>query len=302
MSSRDPLDWSTDGRDWPLRAHCRFVEAAGLRWLVLEMGEGPPLVLIHGTGASLHSWRGLAPLLASRFRVVAFDLPGHGFTSPGRSDQCTLPGMAAAIADLLATLRVDPALAVGHSAGAALAVRMSLDGAIHPAAIVSLNGAFIPFRGPVGRFFSPIAKLLTLNPFVPSLVAWRASDPDTVARMVRDTGSTLDDQGMELYARLATRPGHVAGALAMMAGWDLEPLLADLPRLATPLELVTATGDAMVPPGQAYEVKARLRQATLVKLRRLGHLAHEERPDVVAALIEDAARRVGVLPPAPAET
>lgn len=299
MSSRDPLDWTTDGRDWPLREQCRFVEAAGLRWLVLEMGEGPKLVLVHGTGASLHSWRGLAPLLAARFRVVAFDLPGHGFTSPGRPEQCTLPGMAAAIAELLAALDIAPSLAVGHSAGAALAVRMTLDRAIHPAAIISLNGAFIPFRGPVGRFFSPIAKLLTLNPFVPSLVAWRASDRDTVARMLKDTGSTLDDRGLELYARLACRPGHVAGALAMMAGWDLEPLLDDLPRLTTPLELVTATEDPMVPPSQAYEVKARLRGAVLVKLRRLGHLAHEERPDLVAEVIEEAARRVGVLPAEP---
>jgi len=297
MSSRDPLDWTTDGRDWPLREHCRFVDAAGLRWLVMEMGQGPSLVLVHGTGASLHSWRGLAPLLAAQFRVIAFDLPGHGFTSPGRPEQCTLPGMAAAIADLLAVIDVAPSVAVGHSAGAALAVRMTLDGAIAPATIVSLNGAFIPFRGPVGRFFSPIAKLLTLNPFVPSLVAWRASDRETVARMLKDTGSTLDERGLELYARLASRPGHVAGALAMMAGWDLEPLLQELPKLRTPLVLVAASEDAMVPPAQAYEMKAHLRGATLVKLRRLGHLAHEERPDLVAGVIEEAARTAGILPP-----
>jgi magnesium chelatase accessory protein len=293
---RDALAWETDGRDWPNRDASRFVEAAGLRWLVTEMGEGPALLLVHGTGASAHSWRDVAPRLAERFRVVAFDLPGHGFTDAASPGQRTLPGMAAAVAELLGALAVDPAIVVGHSAGAAIAVRMALDGTIAPRAIVSLNGAFIPFRGAVGRFFSPIAKLLALNPLVPSLFAWRASDPDTVARILRDTGSTLDARGVALYARLAGNPAHVAGALAMMAAWDLEPLLADLPRLKTPLVLAAATEDRTVPPGQAYEVKSRLRQAKLVKLRRLGHLAHEERPDTVAELVEDIARQYAVLP------
>jgi magnesium chelatase accessory protein len=117
-----------------------------------------------------------------------------------------------------------------------------------------------------------------------------------VARILRDTGSTLDARGVALYARLAGNPAHVAGALAMMAAWDLDPLLADLPRLKTPLVLVAATEDRTVPPGQAYEVKSRLRQAQLVKLRRLGHLAHEERPDTVAELVEDIARQYAVLP------
>jgi magnesium chelatase accessory protein len=294
--SRDALAWDSDGRDWPNRDACRFVEAAGLRWLVTEMGEGPALLLVHGTGASTHSWRDVAPLLAGSFRVVAFDLPGHGFTDQAPPAQRTLPGMAAAVGDLLRALAFDPAIVIGHSAGAAIAVRMALDGTIAPAAIVSLNGAFIPFRGAVGRFFSPIAKLLALNPLAPSIFAWRASDPDIVARILKDTGSTLDARGVALYARLAGHPAHVAGALAMMAAWDLDPLLDDLPRLKTPLVLAAATEDRTVPPGQAYEVKSLLRRARVVKLRRLGHLAHEERPDTVVQLIEDAARQYAVLP------
>ncbi|MHB2167155.1 alpha/beta fold hydrolase BchO [Alsobacter sp. R-9] len=291
----DRLNWDVDGIDWPHREACRFVDAGGLRWLVMEMGAGPVLVLIHGTGASLHSWRDLAPLLARHFRVVAMDLPGHGFSGPAAPDQQTLPGMAAAVAALLDALELEPALLVGHSAGAAIAVRMALDGGARPAAIISLNGAFIPFRGAATRFFSPIAKLLVLNPFVPSLFAWRAGDPDVVARLLRDTGSRLDERGIALYARLAGNPGHVAGALAMMASWDLDGLLHDISRLKVPLVLAAATEDHAVPPGQAYEVKSVLRSARVMRLRRLGHLAHEENPPVVAALIEDVARRHGVI-------
>lgn len=299
MVRHDPPDWDRVGAGWPHREHCRFVEAAGLSWLVMEMGQGPVLVLLHGTGASLHSWRHLAPRLARCFRVIAFDLPGHGFTGSGTPDQRTLPGMASAAAALLAALDVAPSVMVGHSAGAAIAARLALDGLVDPAVIVSLNGAFIPFRGPVGRFFSPMAKMLALNPFVPSLVAWRVGAPDVVTRILEDTGSRLDAEGVDLYARLAGHPAHVAGALAMMASWDLDPLLDDLPRLKVPLVLVAATEDRTVPASQAYEVKARLRSARVVRLRRLGHLAHEEDASAVATLVEDAARRHGVPVPGP---
>ena len=64
----DRPDWDRDGRDWPHRAASRFVDAAGLRWHLQEFGapQAPGLLLLHGTGAATHSWRGLAPLLAER--------------------------------------------------------------------------------------------------------------------------------------------------------------------------------------------------------------------------------------------
>ena len=75
--------WAVDGRDWPNRAQSRFVTAGRLRWHVQVFGaeEAPMLLLLHGTGAATHSWRAVAPLLAADFRVVAIDLPGHGFTT-----------------------------------------------------------------------------------------------------------------------------------------------------------------------------------------------------------------------------
>ena len=72
--------------------------------------------------------------------------------------------MGRALSDLLAALDASPALVVGHSAGAAVLIRMALDRLIHPAGIVALNGALTPFDGLAGRFFSPLAKLLALNP------------------------------------------------------------------------------------------------------------------------------------------
>ncbi len=283
------LVFERDGHDWPNREASRFVTAGGLRFHVQVAGEGPVALLVHGTGASTHSWRALLPRLARSFTVVAPDLPGHGFTEMPAPERLSLPAMADAVAALLHELGLKPAIAVGHSAGAAVLVRMAIDGRLAPKAIVSLAGALLPLGGFAGQMFSPIAKLMALNPVVPQLFAWRASNPAVIERLLDQTGSRIDAEGAAIYARLARTRGHVAGALGMMANWDLKSLEADLPRLSVPLVLVAGGTDRMVRAEVAYDVRRRLPAAEVVMLRGLGHLAHEEKPDLVAGIIERAA-------------
>jgi magnesium chelatase accessory protein len=68
---------------WPNHHLSRYVRAAGLRWHVQVAGDGPDMLLVHGTAASTHSWRDLMPIFSQRHRVLAVDLPGHGFTDGG---------------------------------------------------------------------------------------------------------------------------------------------------------------------------------------------------------------------------
>lgn len=300
------LDFARDGRDWPNRETTRFVEAAGLTWHVQEMGpsEGgggaPTLLLLHGTGAATHSWRDLMPRLARHARVIALDLPGHGFTSRPANDGLSLPGMARLITGLIDTLDIRPDVIVGHSAGAAIALRMALDGGVAPRLIVGLNAALLPFKGMAGQVFPFLAKTLVLNPFVPRFVAWSAARRDGVDRLITDTGSTIDDTGLDLYHRLFQSSAHVGATLGMMANWDLKPLLDDLPRLKPELALIVGAGDRAVPPSDAYEVRRRLPSARVLTIPDHGHLVHEEVPDQVASLIETLARDAGLLEPAQA--
>ena len=282
-------DWERDGADWPNREDSRFIESSGLRWHVQRLGEGPACLLLHGTGSATHTWRDVAPLLASRFTVVAPDLPGHGFTQPLPASRLSLPGMASAVADLVQALEVMPTVAVGHSAGAAILARMSLDGRIAPKVLVSFNGALLAFRGVAQQLFSPLAKLLALNPFVPRLAALGTTNPANVARLIRQTGSTIDARGLELYRRLLAHPGHLAGALGMMAGWDLPSLERDLPRLAPRLVLVACSDDGAIAAADAFKVRDLVPSAEVVYLRHLGHLMHEERPALAAEIILKAA-------------
>ena len=292
----DRRGWQRDGRDWPNREASRFVRAAGLMWHVQVMGTGPVLLLAHGTGAATHSWRTLAPLLAQHFTIVAPDLPGHGFTEAPGTARLSLPGMAKSLHGLLRALNMRPALAVGHSAGAAILVRMALDGQIAPHGLVSLNGAFLPLEGVPGQIFSPLAKLLVGLPLLPQLFAWRAKSDAAVRQILEGTGSRIDAQGIALYGRMIRNPAHAAAALGMMAQWDLHPLLRDLNHLRVPLLLVVGENDRAVPPAQAARVGSIVPEAAVVTMPGLGHLAHEERPNEAAALIIDFARRQSIMP------
>ena len=287
------LDFDRDGANWPHRELSQFITAGGLRWHVQLSGDAskPVLLLLHGTGAANHTWRGMLPLLSNQFRIIAPDLPGHGFTDMPDPALMTLPGLSQAVTALLKTLDVAPALVAGHSAGAAILCRMALDDQIRPQAIISFNGALLPLPGVLGHFFSPMAKLLALSPLAPRLVAWRAMDQSAITRLISSTGSTLDEAGLQLYARLVQSPAHVSAVLAMLAGWDLKSLARDLPRLDVPVALIAADKDRTVPPGEATRAARALRRARVILMPGCGHLSHEERPDEATQILTSQFRR-----------
>ena len=256
----------------------QYVQAGGMRWHVQRTGQGPVLLLLHGTASASHSWRHLLPALARQFTVIAPDLPGHGLSGDPGISGLSLPGMARMLAHLLQHLGVQPAVLLGHSAGAALAVRMCLDGVVQPGRVIALNGALLPPLGMPLHLFSPLAKLLAVTPLVPHLFSLRARGPLAVERLLDGTGSRLDPAMLTFYRRLLGEAGHVSGALRMMAWWDLPTLAQHLPALQVPLDLLVAERDRIIPPAEAARIRALLPQARVVVLPGLGHLAHEEDP------------------------
>jgi magnesium chelatase accessory protein len=276
------MRWADEKDTWPNAEHSEFIPTKNVKWHVQRWGfesrKKTTLLLLHGTGASTHSWRDLAPLLAKRHKVIALDLPGHAFTSMPARRWMSLEGMAASIEELLDICNTKPDYIVGHSAGAAIAIKMALLEMAAPQKIFSFNGALMPLESLSGQLFSPIAKLLVLNPLVPRLFSWRANNPNVVNALLQSTGSELDEKGNALYAKLIQDSNHAAGALAMMASWDLAQLKADLPKLKTPLMLIVGSNDKTVLPSVASRVKALLPRASILTMDELGHLAHEEDP------------------------
>jgi len=279
------LDWNAEGLIWPHREASRFVASGGQRWHVQTMGSGPPLLLLHGTGASVHSWRGVMPLLAQDHTVTAIDLPRHAFTTGHDATAMSLPAMSAEVARLLETLALAPAAIVGHSAGAAIALQLALAHGYN-GPIVGLSAALRPFPGPLAQIYPAIAKALFVNPLVPRLFAGTIDIAGGAERfMWRSTGSRIDAAGMECYRALLKNPEHAGGGLAMMANWDLPALRERIGAVTNPVLLVHGAKDPAIPLGWAREAAGWLPDARLDVLPGLGHLAHEEAPGKAAALI-----------------
>lgn len=246
------------------------------QWPCAQRKTAPVALLLHGTGASAHSFERLAALMAARFTVWAPDLPGHARTGTPPTQALDLPSVARATGEWLASQGLQPALIVGHSAGAAVALRMALDGLASPQRVACINGALLPLQGWAGQLFLPLARALVKQPLVPRMFSAAASQPLVLQRLLASTGSRLDAQSADAYAQLVAQPEHTGNVLRLMASWDLSPLAADLPQLRTALQLIVGTHDRTVNPAQARAVKALVPQATVCELPGLGHLAHEE--------------------------
>ena len=131
----------------------RMITADGLDWHVVEMGQGPAIVLVHGTAASVHSWRHVMPVLAQTNYVVAMDLPGHAGTKARSSRDYSLERMGRGVSALVDALKITPSIVAGHSAGAAILVWACAHKLLQPSSLVSFNGAFYPFGGIAGTLF-----------------------------------------------------------------------------------------------------------------------------------------------------
>lgn len=187
------------------------------------------------------------PLLAPHFRVVAPDLPGQGFTRAGQR-RFSLEAMAEDLARLCAAEDWRPSVLIGHSAGAALALRLAEILPVRPRAVVGINAALGNFEGTAGWLFPLIAKLLALNPFIPPMAARLFGAEDRVRRLIGSTGSDLDEAGLRQYMTLIGDHVHVDGTLSMMAQWRLDALQRRLPAIDVPTLLIAAAKDGTVPP------------------------------------------------------
>lgn len=275
-----PLDWEAMKSGWPLSAHSEWVHTHRMRWHVQTLGHGPVLVMIHGTGASTHTWWQVAPRLAQDHTVVCVDLPGHGFSSEIKGLAPSPAAVANELAALFEALCIEPQALVGHSAGALVAAQWWLSRSAHspPCALVAVNPAWQSLPGAAQWLFPLGAWLIDLNPLSGWLLAQKAHRPGMVERVLAQTGSTLDAESVAGYRLMWQQPRHVRGVLRLMRAWDMQAIGHRLGQLDTPVQLHVGTNDATVPPSQAEVALKSLPRAEVRRWSGCGHLLHQERP------------------------
>lgn len=272
------------------------VLSSGLRWRVLQAGRGPGLLLLHGSGATIHTWRSLAPLLSPHFSIFGPDLPGHGETELPAPGLMTLPGVAGLVAALLRDAGFHAHMVLAHSAGLAIAARMTLDGLVQPAALAGVSPALSVTDSPVPQLLAPLINPFARSRTVARFVAALARQPGAVAATLRAAGSRVPPDMLSEYQRHAGNPHHVHAVLTMMSRWDLAPLAQDLRRLDVPLLVMPGADDRWITASSLDRATRDVADRRRVVIPRAGHLTHEEQPAAVFQHFMSFCRDIGVVP------
>lgn len=247
--------------------------------------DGPPLLLIHGSNSSLHTWEPLVALLGDKYRLISIDLYGHGLTGPnpgGRYDAHTNIAVAVRVLDAVG---VDNAYWVGNSMGGWLTWRagLSVPERIAGLVLIDSSGAQVgekvkPYLG--ARLARSWIGQMLLPEITPRFLV-KSSLQESVARPERVTGDVVDR-----YWELLRFPGNRQASVAR-ANASREPKKwAEVGSLKMPVLLLWGEQDNVIPLSHARAFKAAIPDSKLITYADAGHLPMEETPDQVARDID----------------
>jgi pimeloyl-ACP methyl ester carboxylesterase len=258
-----------------LRSPADLIDVAGVRLHVRDSGpkDAPAVIFLHGFGASLHTWEPWATELQTRLRVVRFDLPGSGLSSPDPSGDYSDARSLQVITALMDKVGITEASLVGNSIGGRIAWTFA---AIHPERVNKLV-----LVSPDG-FASPGFEY-GKRPDVPATVKlMRYTLPRPLLRMSLKPAyadpSLLTDQLVSQYHDLMLAPGSRDAMISRMEQTVLVDPVPLLKRITAPTLLVWGEQDAMIPLTNSAEYLKAIPSSRLVALGGLGHLPQEESP------------------------
>jgi len=262
----------------------QFREIDGLQ--VHLRDEGPrtdsiPVVLVHGTSASLHTWEGWSVVMRPTRRVITMDLPGFGLTGPDPASDYRIERYVRFMVALLDSLQVSRADLAGNSLGGEIAWHVA---ARHPARVRRLV-LVDPAGFPIAATSMPIGFRLARIPglsWMTSRVLPRSVVAASVRNVYGDPGRVTDgliDRYYELTLRAGNRAALPARFAQMRAGADTALLLG----LSAPTLIQWGGRDRLIPPATAARFQRLLPGARLLVYPALGHVPHEEDPARTAA-------------------
>ncbi|MFC3457834.1 alpha/beta fold hydrolase [Massilia haematophila] len=280
----------------------RFIEVDGVRLHYLERGEGPVVVLLHGNGIVANDFEtsGVLDALSERYRVIAFDRPGYGYSERPRTTLWTPDAQARLLHHALQELKVDSSIVVGHSWGTMVAMAMGLQVPDFVRGLVLLSGYYYPtlrMDAPVAA--QPAIPILgdilrhTLTPLLARLI-WplmekRVFSPRKVSERFR-----------QLPVWMMLRPGQLraAGADAALMAPAAMSLAKRYDQLRVPVQILSGTRDKIVTPAihseRLHEALERGDPGSELQLEPgVGHMVHYAHPELVARAVDAIAAQVG---------
>jgi pimeloyl-ACP methyl ester carboxylesterase len=274
----------------------RFLEVDGVRLHVLDRGEGPPLVLLHGNGTMIEDFvsSGLVDLAAQSRRVLAFDRPGFGHSSRPRTTIWTPAAQADLLAAALDGLGVSGAIVLGHSWGCAVAVELGRKRPDLVHGLVLASGYYYPTaRVDVPALAAPAVPVVgdILRYTVSPLLA-RAMWPLTKRAMFGPTSVPESFAGVP--KEMIFRPSQIgAGAAESALMVPNAAAAAPYSDLRMPVAIIAGEKDRVVGiEAQSARLHAELPQSTFHAVSGAGHMVHQIAPRAVMQAIERCAMSV----------
>lgn len=249
---------------------------------VEEVGEGRPLVLLHGLGAHSYTWRHWIPGLSRRHRLLLVDLKGHGSAAAPADGAYAPADHAALVSHLVRQRDLRHATLVGHSFGGTVALLAALrlldTGAPWLDSLVVIEGAALP--QPLPAYLRAVRSRV-LGPLLLRAVPSRTLVRAILRDIVHDPG-TITARQVEAYAEVLESADHrlaLVETARRLVPSEAERLVEEYPRIAVPTLLLWGREDPVVPLAVGRRLAELLPNATLHVLDGCGHLPQEECPE-----------------------
>ena len=266
----------------------QFVTLRGMR--VHLRDEGPrddpaPIVLIHGTSASLHTWQGWVRVLRQRRRVISFDLPGFGLTGPAPDEDYTIEAYVAFMRALLDHLGIERCVLGGNSLGGDIAweTAYALPKRIERLILVDSGG--YPFQSTSVPLGFRLARFPFLSRLTRSMLPRRLVE-EGLRNVYGDPAKVTPDL-VDLYVDMTRREGNRAALVRRFAQHDLGDHAGRIATLKLPTLILWGGRDRLVPPEYGRRFQRDIAGSRLVVFDELGHVPQEEDPARTVAAVEE---------------
>lgn len=286
------LNWAPDRPVDTLTARwapppSQFVPLQGMQ--VHLRDEGPrtdpqPIVLLHGTSASLHTWDGWAAALKGQRRVIRMDLPGFGLTGPMPDGDYRLTRYVNFVIALLDQLGVQQAVLAGNSFGGNLAWKIAVDHPQRVSKLVLVDAAGYPFDPASMPIGFKIAQIPALRPMMEHTLP--RSMIESSVRNVYGDPSKVTPELVDRYQELTLRSGNRSALVERFRQSPSGEFTAQIPQVRQPTLILWGAQDRLIPPDNALRFQRDIAGSRLVMFDALGHVPHEEDPEQTVAAVQ----------------
>lgn len=258
--------------------HSKFIEIEGMQVHYRDEGKGFPIVLIHGTASSLHTWNDWTKQLTKNYRVIRIDLPAFGITGPNKNADYSINNYTIFLNDFLKKMNLTKFYLAGNSLGGNIAWNYTAENPDKVEKLILVDASGLPTNKPQPAIFK-MAKTPVLNSLflyiTPKFIIKKNMEE------VYADDSKITDSLITRYHKMALRVGN-RKAFIDRAKIDFKPTEKEntnkLKSIITPTLLIWGAKDTWIPLDNGKRMDSILPNSKLVVLENSGHVPMEENP------------------------